>query len=279
MARLCGPLDGRLTQAGKTWGVRYRTDPLHTRLVLFLATALLAPPAGVAQVAPRRNALGLDSLAFADLQALVASQDSVRVRGTFGQVVIRAPTLTTDSLLPATDNADPPGPRLGLSAVTRIQVRGGASGTGALVGAGVGLAGGLAAALGLSASLCSDGGCSNEGGGTAVITLGSTAAGALLGALLGAPLRKWHTVYEGQDPAHTSCLLGPMGWPPNKRLKLAGGDRFKGTGVLCPCRDTDCVHHSCADGRVARSLSAIRWAAQTESRMEQPHGVDEVPRV
>jgi len=22
--------------------------------------------------------------------------------------------------------------------------------------------------------------------------------------------------------------------PPNKRLKLAGGDRFKGSGVLCP---------------------------------------------
>ncbi len=23
-------------------------------------------------------------------------------------------------------------------------------------------------------------------------------------------------------------------WPPNKRLKLAGGDRFNGSGVLCP---------------------------------------------
>ena len=30
------------------------------------------------------------------------------------------------------------------------------------------------------------------------------------------------------------------GWPPNKRLKLAGGDRFKGSGVLCPWRGTDC---------------------------------------
>src|SRR6266566_2730063 len=28
--------------------------------------------------------------------------------------------------------------------------------------------------------------------------------------------------------------------PPNKRLKLAGGDRFKGSGVLCPWRGTDC---------------------------------------
>ena len=27
---------------------------------------------------------------------------------------------------------------------------------------------------------------------------------------------------------------------PNKRLKLAGGDRLKGSGVLCPWRGTDC---------------------------------------
>jgi len=45
---------------------------------------------------------------------------------------------------------------------------------------------------------------------------------------------------------------------PNKRLKLAGGDRFKGSGVLCPWRGADFVPHPCAGGRVARSLSAIR---------------------
>ena len=28
--------------------------------------------------------------------------------------------------------------------------------------------------------------------------------------------------------------------PPNKRLKLAAVDRFKGSGVLCPWRGTDC---------------------------------------
>ena len=39
---------------------------------------------------------------------------------------------------------------------------------------------------------------------------------------------------------------GTLGVPPNQRLKLAGGDRSKGSGVLC------------AGGRVARSLSAIR---------------------
>jgi len=45
---------------------------------------------------------------------------------------------------------------------------------------------------------------------------------------------------------------------PNKRLKLTGGDRIKGSGVLCPWRGTDFVPHPCAGGWVARSLSAIR---------------------
>ncbi len=45
---------------------------------------------------------------------------------------------------------------------------------------------------------------------------------------------------------------------PNKRLKLAGGARSKGTGVLCPWRGSQFVQHPCAGGRVARSLSAIR---------------------
>jgi len=45
---------------------------------------------------------------------------------------------------------------------------------------------------------------------------------------------------------------------PNKRLKLAGGDRFSGNGVFAPWRDTDFVRQPCAGLRVARSLSAIR---------------------
>jgi len=45
---------------------------------------------------------------------------------------------------------------------------------------------------------------------------------------------------------------------PNKRLKLAGGDRSKGSGVLCSWLGRDYVHYPCASGRVARSLSAIR---------------------
>ncbi|PYO60399.1 MAG: hypothetical protein DMD70_08575 [Gemmatimonadetes bacterium] len=167
---------------------------MRTRLILLLATALLAPDATAAQAPETGNQLGLDSLSFAELQRLIASQDSVRARGSFGEVVILRPALTPDSLLAATTL----GSRVGLSDVTRIQVRGGASGPGALVGAGIGFAGGLAAGAALSSSLCSDGGCSNAGGGTAVIALGATVAGALVGALIGAPLRKWHTVYEAR---------------------------------------------------------------------------------
>jgi len=53
-------------------------------------------------------------------------------------------------------------------------------------------------------------------------------------------------------------LGGVLGLPPNKRLKLAGGDRSRGSGVLCPWRGTDFVRHPCAGERVARSLGAIR---------------------
>jgi len=42
------------------------------------------------------------------------------------------------------------------------------------------------------------------------------------------------------------------------RLKLPGGDRFKGSGVFAPWRAETVVHFTCAGGRVARSLSAIR---------------------
>jgi len=45
---------------------------------------------------------------------------------------------------------------------------------------------------------------------------------------------------------------------PNKRLKLPGGDRFKGSGVLCPGGHELSFNDRCAVGRAARSLSAIR---------------------
>ncbi len=45
---------------------------------------------------------------------------------------------------------------------------------------------------------------------------------------------------------------------PNKRLKLSGGDRFKGSGVLCAGAPELSFNHAARGGRVARSLSAIR---------------------
>jgi hypothetical protein len=44
----------------------------------------------------------------------------------------------------------------------------------------------------------------------------------------------------------------------NKRLKLAGGDRSKGSGVLCDGAHELSFNVTARGGRVARSLSAIR---------------------
>ena len=45
---------------------------------------------------------------------------------------------------------------------------------------------------------------------------------------------------------------------PNKRLKLAGGDRSKGSGVLCAGGHELSFNGTPLGRRVARSLSAIR---------------------
>ena len=166
------------------------------RANLLLLSGLLAAPPLVAQAPLPDSAWRLDSGNLANLRTRLASQDSVRVHGVFGTLYLRQPTLTGDSLLGAGEHSGTPGPRVGLIDVTRIQVLGNASGTGSLVGAGVGFAGGLGAGLGLAASLCSDGSCTNEGGGVAIITVGFTAAGALVGALVGSQIKKWHTAYE-----------------------------------------------------------------------------------
>jgi len=74
-------------------------------------------------------------------------------------------------------------------------------------------------------------------------------------ALLVRPLRP-RRAGERQVAVHN---LGMNTMPlPNKRLKLTGGDRFKGSGVLGPGGARTVVHYPCAGGRVARSLSAIR---------------------
>jgi len=49
-----------------------------------------------------------------------------------------------------------------------------------------------------------------------------------------------------------------MGLLPNKRLKLAGGDRLKGSRVLCAGAHELSFNDRARGGRVARSLSAVR---------------------
>ena len=77
------------------------------------------------------------------------------------------------------------------------------------------------------------------------------------------------TIVPGHAPLHSFSLMPPVGsgahmdnlaprQVPNKRLKLAGGDRSKGSGVFAPWRARTVVYFACAGGRVARSLSAIR---------------------
>src|SRR2546430_15656966 len=51
-----------------------------------------------------------------------------------------------------------------------------------------------------------------------------------------------------------------IGRPPNKRLKLAGGERFKGNGVVCPGGHGPFVQHPCARGRGDRRLKASPYA-------------------
>jgi len=55
-----------------------------------------------------------------------------------------------------------------------------------------------------------------------------------------------------------SMLASSVGWMPNMRLKLAGDDRFKGTGVLCAGAHELSFNDTPRGERVARSLSAIR---------------------
>src|SRR2546429_9940903 len=54
-----------------------------------------------------------------------------------------------------------------------------------------------------------------------------------------------------------SCRLGRQ--PPNKRLKLAGGDRFKGNGALCPDGHGLSSITLAPAGRAPPGLGRSRW--------------------
>ncbi len=68
-------------------------------------------------------------------------------------------------------------------------------------------------------------------------------------------LRPFKTTYH---PVSGYACIDQAASPPNKRLKLAGGDCSKGSGALCADAHELSFNGSRARGRVARSLSAIR---------------------
>ena len=154
-----------------------------------------------------------DSADYAWLRRQINGQALILVRGDWGTAELHRPYLTDRTLSFAEARSSTtttivalPSP-LPLDTIQRIQVPGSAAGSGALVGAGIGLLGGLAMSIGLTASLCEGGGCSNAGGGSAVITLGSAFGGGLLGALIGSTIKKWKTIYSDN-------LSGGTGSPP-----------------------------------------------------------------
>ena len=68
----------------------------------------------------------------------------------------------------------------------------------------------------------------------------------------------FHTPHFTHGAGSVVLRTFAAGRPPNMRLKLAGADRLKGSGVFVPWRARTVVQRPCAGERVARSLSAIR---------------------
>ncbi len=96
-------------------------------------------------------------------------------------------------------SGEPTPGRVPWEAVWEVQVRKSAWLTGASVGGGImgtlGLLGGLTAT---QECLGFDLWCGLDAGGVVALTMLSAASGAAIGALIGAPLKKWHTVYSAE---------------------------------------------------------------------------------
>src|SRR5205809_5748694 len=88
---------------------------------------------------------------------------------------------------------------------------------------------------------------------------------------------------HGQPPNKRLKLTGPAfrrialtlgvatGMLPNMRLKLAGGDRSKGNGVLCAGAHELSFTYTALGGRVARSLSAsVRQHPRPQTASRSP---------
>ena len=161
-----------------------------SRTFLFVALSAIVAGSARAQAAsrPRPDTSWLSSR--------INGQALIRVSGSWGTRDLVQPRLSGSSFSYAAMEPDSSAAPMMLDSIVRIQVRGNSAGTGALIGAGIGFVGGLVSMIALTSALCSDGlGCSNEGGGTAMVTLRTTFGGALLGALIGSQTKKWVTIY------------------------------------------------------------------------------------
>jgi hypothetical protein len=147
-----------------------------------------------------------DSVRLERLQAQVNSQDKLRAfTYSWDSVELRSPRLTGLSItydhvemaVPPRDTAQPFPRPLPLTQVSQLQVRGSAAKSGAIIGGsvlgGLGLAAGLASTKECSAFELV---CGSDAGDVVVVTLGSAAVGALLGAVIGSPFKTWKTIYR-----------------------------------------------------------------------------------
>ena len=175
--------------------------------LLAFATAISIPlAAGAAPIEPIVNA-GTDpvpdSIARANLSRVLAGHSRLRVVGRSGAFELGDPKITSEGvaferILPAPDSIPPSrGPAVPWSEISALEVRGNAAGQGAVVG---GVTGGLLGALlgfGLSEALRSEG----EPRSSFIIAGGGTGAviGLIGGAIVGAPFRRWTTIYQHQD--------------------------------------------------------------------------------
>ena len=160
----------------------------RTFLAIALGATVAGSAAGQAAPHPRPDTSWLSSR--------INGAALIRVSGSWGTRYLVQPQLSGRSFAYAAIEPDSLTAPLMLDSIERIQVRGNAAGKGALIGAGIGFVGGLASMTAMTSALCHDGlGCSNEGGGTAMVTLATTVGGALLGALIGSVTKRWVTVY------------------------------------------------------------------------------------
>lgn len=171
-------------------------------IVLLMISALLGLPSGLeaqtrADTLPARP----DSVTRAEIGARVAGQEKIRVRTVTGQLELLGAAVSPMGIDYAAERSGESTPgRVPWEAVWEVQVRKSAWLKGATLGGGImgtlGLLGGLSATQECGGFLPIW--CGLDAGDVVALAMVSAASGAAIGALIGAPLKKWHTVYSAE---------------------------------------------------------------------------------